>query len=166
MSAINPASFIAPLVGLQLPSGLGPGAFASDLDQYSDRRQQKCHAAFGSAVPVALSHMGTIGFDRMWDPNHEAAVASGMTFPQVYPQPFQPQELEPRRLEQYPLEFRQNEQQTVGLHSRFTASTYAVSGIHQSPYRIAQEIGNGEAKKSQALANDWTQIFQGLSLSS
>ena len=42
MSAINPASFASPSLGLQAPSGVGPGAVGNHNKQI-DRRQQQQH---------------------------------------------------------------------------------------------------------------------------
>src|SRR6187402_424355 len=40
MSAINPASFASPSLGLQAPSGIGPGAVGVSRTQQSERRPQ------------------------------------------------------------------------------------------------------------------------------
>lgn len=39
MSAINPASFASPSLGLQAPSGIGPGAVGVNRNTQSERRQ-------------------------------------------------------------------------------------------------------------------------------
>jgi len=41
MSAINPASFASPSLGLQAPSGVGPGAVGANRQSQIDRRQQQ-----------------------------------------------------------------------------------------------------------------------------
>lgn len=41
MSAINAASFASPSLGLQAPSGIGPGAVGVSRSTHSDRRQQQ-----------------------------------------------------------------------------------------------------------------------------
>lgn len=41
MSAINPASFASPSLGLQAPSGIGPGAVGVGRNAQSERRQQQ-----------------------------------------------------------------------------------------------------------------------------
>lgn len=41
MSAINPASFASPGMGLQAPSGVGPGAVGANRQSQIDRRQQQ-----------------------------------------------------------------------------------------------------------------------------
>jgi hypothetical protein len=52
MSAINPASFASPSLGLQAPSGIGPGAVGVSRPTQSDRRPQQAeHPSYG--VPQA-----------------------------------------------------------------------------------------------------------------
>lgn len=63
MSAINPASFASPSLGLQAPSGIGPGAVGARIPQV-ERRPQTEQASF-SMPPTR-------------------------TYPNVYTQPFTP----------------------------------------------------------------------------
>ena len=56
MSAINPASFASPSLGLQAPSGIGPGAVGVGRNQQTERRQvqeqqQQQQASFASPNP-------------------------------------------------------------------------------------------------------------------
>lgn len=163
MSAINPASFVTPVTGLQLPSGLGPGAFSLDQDHFSDRRQQKGHSTFPS---LGVSQMGSGSFDRIWDPSRDIAASAGITFPHIYAQPFQTHDLDARHIDQYPIEYRQAGQQVVGLQQRFNPNSYNVPDLHHSSYTISPENSNGGPRKSQALGNEWSHTFQSLSLGS
>ena len=163
MSAINPASFLTPVTGLQLPSGLGPGAFNPDQDHFSDRRQHKGHPTF---PPLGISQMGSGSFDRIWDPSRDIAATGGITFPHIYAQPFQTHDLDTRHMDQYPIEYRQPGPQVVGLQQRFNPTSYNVPELHHSSYVISPENSNGGPRKSQALGSDWNLTFQGLSLGS
>lgn len=167
MSAINPASFVTPVSGLQLPSGLGPGAFSADANHFADRRQQKAHSSFTPVGPVVAPHMGPAGFDRIWDPNRDALAASGMNFPHIYSQPFQPQDIEPHPLmEQYQTEFRHARQPAFGIQTRFASAPYDLPDLHQSSYHLPHEESSGAPKKTQILDSDWTHSMQSLSLGS
>lgn len=60
MSAINPASFASPTLGIQAPSGIGPGAVGAGRAPGSGERRQQSHQAqeqssqaFGQAPQVA-----------------------------------------------------------------------------------------------------------------
>lgn len=167
MSAINPASFVTPVSGLQLPSGLGPGAFGSDADHFNDRRQQSTHSSFTPAGPVVAPHVGPAGFDRIWDPSRDVIAGSGMNFPHIYSQPFQPQDLDPQPLvDQYQIEYRQARQQALGLQTRYTSAPYNLPDLHQSSYHISHEASSGGTKTQQTMGNDWNHTIQGLSLGS
>lgn len=162
MSAINPASFVTPVTGLQLPSGLGPGAFSPDQDHFSDRRQQKSHSTF---PPLGISQIGSGSFDRIWDPSRDITASGGIAFPHIYAQPFQTHDLDARHVD-YPIEYRHAGQQVMGLQQRFNPNSYNVPDLHHSSYAISPENGNGGSRKSQALGSEWSQTFQGLSLGS
>lgn len=161
MSAINPASFVTP--GLQLPSGLGPGAFSSDPEQFSDRRQHKSLSTF-PLLGVSQIPPGT--FDRIWDPNRDIAATGGMTFSHIYAQPYQPHDIGVRHLDPYSIDYRQAGPHLVGIHPRFTPNSYNVPEIHHSSYTLSQETNNGVTRKSHALGPEWSHTFQGLSLGS
>lgn len=164
MSAINPASFVTPVTGLQLPTGLGPGAFSSDSEHYSDRRQQKSLSTFPT---LGVPQLGSGSFDRMWDPNRDVAASNGgMSFPHLYAQPFQSHDLDTRHLDQYPIEYRQAGQQVLGLQPRFNSNSYPVPDLHHSSYAISSENNSGGTRKPHALGSEWNNTFQGLSLGS
>lgn len=164
MSAINPASFVTPVTGLQLPSGLGPGAFSPDTDHYSDRHQQKSLSVFPT---LGVSQLGLGSFDRMWDPSRDVATSNaGTTFPHLYPQSFQPHDIEARHLDQYPIDYRQPGHQILGLQPRFNPSSYPVPDLHNPPYAISPENHVGGTRKPHTSGSEWNHMFQGLSLGS
>lgn len=163
MSAINPASFVTPVAGLQLPSGLGPGAFGPDLENYTDRRQQKDFSIFH---PLGLSQAGSGSFDHIWDPSRDSGAPGGLNFPHVYTQTYQPHDLDARHIEQYPIEYSHVGQQAMGLHPRLNPNSYNVPDLQHSSYAILAENNRGGSRKSQALDTEWTHSFQSLSLGS
>lgn len=160
MSAINPASFVTPVAGLQLPSGLGPGAFNTDSDPYTTHRPQQNDPAYSVPTTSNLTH-GT--FDRLWDTNQSAGVPS-LPFGHIYSQPFQPQDLGTRHLDQLPMEYRLNGQHSAITQSRYHPTPQYLEGLH--PYTMRPDSSNGGARKPHLHGNDWSQAFQGLSLGS
>ena len=163
MSAINPASFITPSTGLQLPSVLGPGAFNQDSETYPDRRPQKHNPGFSIAGP---SQLAPGVFDRTWDANRDASAALGIPFPHIYAPSLQPQELDNRQLEQFPVEYHHGGQQAVPLQSRYSSSGYNVPDLDHSSYAISSDNNNAQTRKPYALGGEWSHAFQGLSLGS
>jgi hypothetical protein len=166
MSAINPASFLTPVAGLQLSAGMGPGVFTLDAERFSDRRHQKGSSNFVPAGPMSAFHAGPTGFGGMWDPSQEAGASSGIAFPNAFPQHFQPQDLDISHLDVYPLDYRQAGQQAGGLHSRFPNVPYDVTNPQHSSYQNLNDAGNGGMRKPHNLGKDWSHTFQKLSLGS
>lgn len=61
MSAINPASFASPSIGLQTPSGIGPGAVGVGRSAANERRQnqqQEPQSSFSSSSATARPFSG------------------------------------------------------------------------------------------------------------
>lgn len=166
MSAINPASFLTPVAGLQLSAGAGPGVFNPDADRFPDRRHQKGSSNFVPAGPFSAFHAGPAGFGGMWDPSQEVGAPGGIAFPHAYSQQFQPQDLDIGHLDVYPLEYRQLGQQVGGLQPRFPGAPYDISNAQHSSYQYPHDQGNGAARKSHGLGKDFSHTFQRLSLGS
>jgi hypothetical protein len=71
MSAINPASFASPSLGIQAPSGIGPGAVGANRQSQIDRRpasqqqqqqqQQQEHAIYHSHNPPNRGYQAAAG---------------------------------------------------------------------------------------------------------
>lgn len=161
MSAINPASFVTPVTGLQLPSGLGPGAFNTDTDQYSSRLQKP---EIGTHVFSAPNFAPTT-LDRLWNSNQSANI-SPVPFTHVYSQPFQPTDLDNHQLDHLPPDYHPRGLQTSGTQPRYPSTPYHLQDISGPQYASQTDPGSGVARKTQALGTDWNRAFQGLSLGS
>ena len=164
MSAINPASFATPGVGLQLPSGLGPGAFFSDSDQYSDRRHYRTTSSIAPVgTPQAMTYRNP---GRIWDQSRDTPNISTLPYVNAVGQPFQTGDFEPRHIEQYPLEYSRGGQQVIGLQPRFNPTGYTISEVQNPMFGTTPDPNDSTTRKSDPISNEWTYAFQGLSLSS
>ena len=161
MSAINPASFVTPIAGLQLPSGLGPGAFNPEPDSYSARQQQKT----GLTYPAGTSNTTQGVLDRSWEPTPDVG-SSASTFSHIYPHAFQPLALEPHQADHAAVDYRSGGQQLLSQHGRYAAAPYQLTNIPLHAYSLEPESSNGAVRKPQVLRSDWNHAFQGLSLGS
>ena len=166
MSAINPASFLIPVTGLQLSAGVGPGVFNPDADRFSDRRQQKASSAFVPTAPIPAFHTGPTGFSGMWDPGQETVAPGGMAFPHTYSQHFQPQDLDIGHLDVYPLDYRQIGQHAGGLQPRFSQPPYDMSNTQNASFQVPHDAGNTAVRRTHGLNKDFSHTFQRLSLGS
>ena len=161
MSAINPASFVTPTTGLQVPSNLGAGAFSQDSEIYSDRRPQKQNPIFSLA---GSSQVAPGVFDRIWDPNRNASAALSIPFPHIYAPPLQAHDLDNHQLDQFSVDYHAG-QQALPLQPRYSHSAYNVPDLDRS-YTVSSENNNAGTRKPYALGNGWSHAFQGLSLGS
>ena len=86
MSAINPASFASPTLGLQAPSGIGPGAVGVGRStSATDRRQnQQPEAQTAFAGAPAPSRSAQPAFPPQFNPDRAVAQGSGYP-PSGYP---------------------------------------------------------------------------------
>ena len=103
MSAINPASFASPSLGLQAPSGVGPGAVGVGRNQQADRQrqqqdqqqqQQQQQQAFGSPQPNRGYSGG--GFPPPFAPADRPAIPSNGFSPTAYGYGYSPFNASPR----------------------------------------------------------------------
>lgn len=161
MSAINPASFVTPVAGLQLPSGLGPGAFNTEADPYSARHQK---TDIGNPIFDA-PNLAPGAFDRLWDPNQNTGINS-VPFAHVYSQPFQHQDVDNRQIDQLPIDYRPGVPQATGTQHQYASVPYHLQDVRSPNYPVRPNTGNGEARKPHVMATDWGHAFQGLSLGS
>jgi hypothetical protein len=81
MSAINPASFASPSLGLQAPSGIGPGAVGVSRGAQAERRPQSEQSSFG------VSQSGQRGYPGAFPPQPFTSPIDRGTIP---PTAFQP----------------------------------------------------------------------------
>lgn len=161
MSAINPASFVTPSAGLQLPSGLGPGAITGERDPYSGSRHKREHMAY---IPTTVAQ-GTInGYDAIWNAGTEIPVSTSM-IPNAYAQFYQPQALQ--QLNMNLNDYSHRLQQPMRSSSPFGSQSYgAFTGIPQpAVYKSEDKSGASRSSYTNQM-NDWNTSFQGLSLGS
>ena len=161
MSAINPASFITPTAGLQLPSGLGPGAVTSDRDTFPNNRQKRENIAY---TPATATQATPNSFDTIWNVGRDVPLSTTMV-PNVYAQYYQPQALQQLNLNLH--EFGRGIPQSMRSSSPFSSQAYgAFNGIQQPSIHNSQ-VKDGTSRNPYAhQVNDWDSSFQGLSLGS
>jgi hypothetical protein len=99
MSAINPASFASPSLGLQAPSGIGPGAVGVGRTQQGERRQQQDQPQSFGAPPQP--NRGAFGgaanaFPQQPFPADRPAVPSNGFSPTAYTYGYSPFNASPR----------------------------------------------------------------------
>ncbi|MCJ1418972.1 hypothetical protein MMC32_005323 [Xylographa parallela] len=161
MSAINPASFVTPTAGLQLPSGLGPGAVTSDRDVFPNSRQKRENTGY---TPVAASQAAPNGFDTVWNVGQELPLSSTM-IPNAYAQYYQPQTLQQLNLNLH--EYGRGVPQAMRSPSPFSSQAYSAFNGMQQPQMYKSQIKNATSRNQYAHSvNDWDASFQGLSLGS
>lgn len=171
MSAINPASFANPTLGLQAPSGVGPGAIGVGRGSQERRQSTTATADQGAAFPSQAQNAG----QRVIRPSNsqtsfnEQAVASQAAYgisPPPYPayNPYNPFGAAPRP---GAVPYLQNMMQPMDpFQSGYgQASDYQMGRgrYHLNP------AGNGlhdqsTSPVSMGSQTDWANAFQGLSL--
>jgi hypothetical protein len=164
MSAINPASFASPSLGLQAPSGIGPGAVGVSRSTQSERRPQQPDASSYGAPQAGRGYQGsfaqpfTSGLDRSAMPP-TAFQPSGYTYgyspfgaaPRnvaVSPGGYVP--MDPFAAFPAPTDYQ-------GLPARFP-SPHAATSTHEAGDYVRP--GNGMSTPSE----NWISSFQGLSM--
>ena len=173
MSAINPASFASPSLGLQAPSGIGPGAVGvSRTTQPSQRQQQPEQTqaqAYNNTTAARNYQTGFTPFQSTLDRNAMAAPAfqpSGF----AYYTPFTPQTrngplpqagyMASPMMDPFAGFHGASTSEYQGLPPRFPSPGLGGSG-HESDYsRQVSGIGRGIGTPSDA----WISSFQGLSM--
>lgn len=156
MSAINPASFASPSLGLQTPSGIGPGAVGVGRGVPNERRQnhqQEQQPTFSSssaaARPFSAAFVSPFGTER------PTAPFSQPTYPSNY------------------LGFANVSRPAVGAYTP-SVDPYATAfpgGDYQLRSRGFPPPTTTAASQEQPVSplttqNDWASSFQGLSLNS
>ncbi|KAK3488398.1 hypothetical protein B0T13DRAFT_406981 [Neurospora crassa] len=87
MSAINPASFASPTLGLQAPSGIGPGAVGVSRASAATERRQNTQQQDQQSVYTAAGQTGRNiqgGFPGAFTPDRAMVLGSGYSL-QTYP---------------------------------------------------------------------------------
>ncbi|KAI4177333.1 MAG: hypothetical protein LQ343_000313 [Gyalolechia ehrenbergii] len=111
MSAINPASFASTAAALQPPSGLGPGAFASETGPGLDRRQYRINPSLVTTSGNQTGYRGAGG--RVWEPSREGHNLTEMSLSNNFQPPFQNANYDVRQLDQYPIDCSHGSQQAL-----------------------------------------------------
>ena len=165
MSAINPASFQTPVGGLQIPGYGGPSGsrvFADDIEQLTARRHQRHRPTSTSIGPAHPLHGP---FEHTWGSNQDVNVINNMAVQPLYSQPFQRNDMDPRQLDQYPLDYRPGLAHMLNMHPPLTSTSYSAHGLHHSSsFASRPQSSNGGPQVPHASGRDWNQAFQGLSL--
>ncbi|KAI0147100.1 hypothetical protein GGR57DRAFT_266174 [Xylariaceae sp. FL1272] len=166
MSAINPASFATPTLGLQAPSGIGPGAVAgpggrgggSNTDRRTNQAQEP-QSAFANANPTSRSFQPT--FTSPFNAADRPAVAGSAYPATTFPYSgyggyggaprasgYMPGVMQ--TMDAY-AGFPQNGEFPATMRARFPSPHDASAPHEQTPTSLA-------------VSNEWAAAFQGLSL--
>ncbi|MCJ1476552.1 hypothetical protein MMC13_005218 [Lambiella insularis] len=161
MSAINPASFVTPSAGLQLPSGLGPGAVVGERDSYPGGRHKREKMAY---APTTVAQGAINGFDAIWNAGPDIPLTSSMN-QNAFAQFYQPQALQ--QLNMNLNDYGRGLQHSMRSSSPFSTQTYgAFTGVPQATiYKPEHKNGASQNPYTNQM-NDWSSSFQGLSLGS
>lgn len=165
MSAINPASFATPATVLQAPSGLGPGAFLPESSP-GPGPEGRQYRTTPISTAVNVSPAGFTGAGRVWDPARANSNFAPMPLANTYPQAFQAADFGVRQMDQYPVEYSQDSQPTLGLQPRYNPAVYDLSNLQNPLYTPALENRGEATRNPNAVGADWSHAFQGLSLGS
>ena len=159
MSAINTAAISSPPGG---PKSIGMSPRGMHNPEYDDYRT----AQYVPSVTPNPAHAPMTAFNTMYDPNRSGMMMSGIPYGQIYPQSLEPQGFQSREMSPFPVDYRQQGQQTMHVSSPFGDPTgYSASNLHHaSSFTSQAESANGGHQNRQVQAGEWTQAFQGLSL--
>lgn len=166
MSAINPASFASPSLGLQAPSGIGPGAVGVNRSTQSERRPQPAEQQPSYGLPQAGRGYPQSVYQQSFGSNLDRPSMPPTVFqPSGYTYGYSPFAAAPRNMglsssgyvPMDPFAAFQPTAEYQGLPNRFP-----------SPHGANPGHENGEFGRSGGLSpNDgWINSFQGLSMNS
>ena len=164
MSAINPASFASPSLGLQAPSGIGPGAVGVTRNAQPERRPQPEQSSFGGTqsgrgYPAFPSQAFTSPVDR--------GIPATAFQPAGYAYGYPPLATAPRNVGMSPAGY----SPMMDPFGAFPPSEYqGLPNSFPSPHAATpNHEGNEYGRQSSGLGtpNDtWIGAFQGLSMNS
>lgn len=170
MSAINPASFASPSLGLQAPSGIGPGAVvaAASRNTQAERRPPPEQAPF-AAAQAGRGYPGT--FTQSFSPVVDRGAMPPAPFqPSGYTYGYSPFGAAPRNVGVSPSAYGPMIDTTYG--SGFPTPT-DYSGGHgarfPSPHASTPNLDGGDYRQSPGLGTpneNWIGGFQSLSMNS
>lgn len=166
MSAINPASFASPSLGLQAPSGVGPGAVGANRQSQVDRRQhqhQQEQPSFNNLVQTGRGYQSGTG----------GALHTSLDRPNVSPtslqQPFaygySAFATGPRNGSG---NYGANMLQQIDPFTAFSPTTdyQGIPGRFPSSHAVGHGPGPGDYGRQGNENDGWLNSFQGLSLNS
>lgn len=159
MSAINPASFVTPASALPAASALETGAFLPECTAISERRQYRISP---TSDPSRTDHRDGRAWNSTQDGHGTGLMPLSNGFPQAFPAP----DFHVRQMEQYPMQYHHNPQQTYGTQPRYSPAVYSLPHLPQSLYATASEGRDGTATTPDAIGAEWPRTFPGLSLGS
>ncbi|KAI4154590.1 MAG: hypothetical protein LQ341_000312 [Variospora aurantia] len=163
MSAINPASFASTASPIQLPSGLGPGAFTAESGAGPERRQYRTTSSLAN-ITASQGNYRIPG--RCWDLAPEGSHHTQLPLPHSLAQHYSDADFDVRQLDHYPVDYSQSNQQMLSLPSRNNPTTYGLSALHNPLYATTAGTRDDVARTSDTINSDWNSAFQGLSLGS
>lgn len=166
MSAINPASFASPSLGLQAPSGIGPGAVGVSRSTQSERRPQPAEQQPPYGLPQAGRGYPQSVYQQPFGSNLDRPSMPPTVFqPSGYTYGYSPFAAPPRNMGVSPSGY-----VPMDPFAAFQPTEYqGLPGRFPSPHGATPGHETGDFGRSGGLAapNDsWINSFQGLSMNS
>ena len=161
MSAINPASFVTPTLGLQLVPGMGQSTTISDRDNFENRVGKENNGF----TPNGLSQIPHSAFGQLWNTGIDSSAPTSIV-PGAYPQFYNSQTIDSQHINPNMPEFGRAFQPVGRSQSPFVYQGNGAIRMQPSNYSYA-DLKNVANRQSYANSgNDWTKAFHGLSLGS
>lgn len=163
MSAINPASFASPSLGLQAPSGVGPGAVGANRQSQIDRRQQQPEQPnYNNLAPGGRGYPG--GAAGAVQTPLDRSNVSQTSFPQPFAHGYSTFAAAPRKSAG---NYGPNLPQQVDPFVTFatTSDYHSFPGRFPSPHSVGHGKDHGDYAR-QGNNDGFMNSFQGLSLNS
>jgi len=160
MSAINPASFASPSLGLQAPSGIGPGAVGVSRTAQSERRPPQPEQPAYAAPQAGRGYQGV--FAQPFTPNADRGTMPPTVFqPSGYTYGYSPFTATPRNAGVSPGYVPADSFGAFAAQSDYQSVPGRFPSPHATPTHDGTEYGrNGLSTPNEA----WINNFQGLSM--
>jgi hypothetical protein len=170
MSAINPASFASPTLGLQAPSGIGPGAVGVSRSTQSERRaQQQEQSSYSGIMQGGRGYQG--GFAQPFTSSQDRGSVPPTSYqPSSFAYGYSPFGAAPRSVAVSPGGYIPTMLQQIDSFPGFVTPTdyQAVPARFPSPHGTTPtHDGSDFGRQGNSLATPneaWLGTFQGLSL--
>ena len=154
MSAINPASFVTPSLGLGPPG--------TDRDHFTEARARKENFVFASNP---MSHTSHGPFDQIWSTGQDVNLPSSM-LSSTYPQPYNSPAMESHVLNTNLSEYSRGIQPAARSHSPFSYQGNNPFHAQSSTYTNPGFKNVADRQAYAHAGSDWNKAFYGLSLGS